>query len=328
MKKLALKELDSLFAAIAAQQALYLPQDDAAGQAQFAPWKEGTALSKRLNTARSAKDLFFPQVENLAGFKREGKSIEIFETREDVRPFTVFGVRACDARSFEILDKVFLKEPVDTFYASRREMGTVITLACTKPDETCFCQSFGIDPANPAGDVSCWMDEENLYWKANTAKGETLTSELPMLEDGGEEAVKARQEKLHAILKQLPLSKLDLSKVGAGKTEVLFNGRSGRACLKAALAAVPARSCARPANATMCRSSTPAKPSGASAAGTAVCTPTLPKCRPVNRDPRSSSASGSVLCTSWSISRTITTVSLAASAADGVCRSVRFTRIL
>ena len=67
------------------------------------------------------------------------------------------------------------------------------------------------------------MDEENLYWKANTAKGETLTSELPMLEDGGEEAVKARQEKLHAILKQLPLSKLDLSKVGAGKTEVLFN---------------------------------------------------------------------------------------------------------
>ena len=98
MKKLALKELDSLFAAIAAQQALYLPQDDAAGQAQFAAWKEGAALSKRLNTARSAKDLFFPQVENLAGFKREGKSIEIFETREDVRPFTVFGVRACVLR--------------------------------------------------------------------------------------------------------------------------------------------------------------------------------------------------------------------------------------
>ena len=223
MKKLALKELESLFAAIAAQQALYLPQDDAAGQAQFAAWKEGAALSKRLNTARSAKDLFFPQVENLAGFKREGKSIEIFETREDVRPFTVFGVRACDARSFEILDKVFLKEPVDTFYASRREMGTVITLACTKPDETCFCQSFGIDPANPAGDVSCWMDEETLYWQANTAKGETLTSELPMLEDGGEEAVKAQQEELHVILEKLPLAQLNLSKVGAGKTEVLFN---------------------------------------------------------------------------------------------------------
>lgn len=132
-------------------------------------------------------------------------------------------MRACDARSFEILDKVFLKEPVDTFYASRREMGTVITLACTKPDETCFCRSFDIDPANPAGDVSCWMDEETLYWQANTAKGETLTSELPMLEDGGEEAVKAQQEELHVILEKLPLAQLDLSKVGAGKTEALFN---------------------------------------------------------------------------------------------------------
>ena len=102
-------------------------------------------------------------------------------------------------------------------------MGTVITLACTKPDETCFCRSFDIDPANPAGDVSCWMDEETLYWQANTAKGETLTSELPMLEDGGEEAVKAQQEELHVILEKLPLAQLDLSKVGAGKTEALFN---------------------------------------------------------------------------------------------------------
>ena len=49
MKKLALKELDSLFAAIAAQQALYLPQDDAAGPAQVAPWKEGAALTMRHN---------------------------------------------------------------------------------------------------------------------------------------------------------------------------------------------------------------------------------------------------------------------------------------
>ena len=102
-------------------------------------------------------------------------------------------------------------------------MGTVITLACTKPDETCFCRSFGIDPANPAGDVSCWMDEETLYWQANTAKGETLTSELPMLEDGGVEAVKAQQEELHVILEKLPLAQLNLSKVGAGETEALFN---------------------------------------------------------------------------------------------------------
>ena len=223
MKKLLLRELDSLFAAIAAQQTLYLPVDDAAGQAQFAPWEAGAALSKRLNTVRSAKDLFFPQVENLAGFRREGKTIDLFETRSAVQPFVIFGVRACDARSFEILDRVFLKEPVDTFYASRREMGTVITLACPKPDETCFCRSFDIDPADPAGDVSCWMDEASLYWQANTGKGRALTETLSMLEDCTDDAVRAQQEKIHEILERLPLAKLDLSGTGAGKTKQLFD---------------------------------------------------------------------------------------------------------
>ena len=165
MKRLALQKLDALFAAICAQQTLYIPADDAAGQAQFTPWKPGLTLSKRLNTVRSAKDLFFPQVEDLAGFKREGKHIEIFETSADPSPFAVFGVRACDARSFALLDSVFLKEPVDTFYQSRREMGTILTIACARPEETCFCRSFGIDPGSPAGDVSCWMDEANLYWQ-------------------------------------------------------------------------------------------------------------------------------------------------------------------
>ena len=203
-------------------------------------------------------------------------------------------------------------------------MGTVITLACTKPDETCFCQSFGIDPANPAGDVSCWMDEETLYWQANTAKGETLTSELPMLEDDGEEAVKAQQEELHVILEKLPLAQLNLSKVGAGKTEALFNRPEWKSLseslpwLRYLHVRVPDLPVLRYAGIQHRQNA-----SGASAAGTAACTPTSPRCRPVNRDPRSSSASGSVLCTSWSISRTITTGSSAASAAAGVCRSAR-----
>ena len=223
MKKVNRSNLDALFAAISSQRALYLPVDDAASQAQFTLWQEGMQLSKRLNTVRSAKDLFFPQVENLAGFKREGKTIEILETRDETKSFAVFGVRACDARSFDILDRVFLKEPVDTFYASRRENGTVITLACSRPDTTCFCANFGIDPAQPAGDISCWLTEDSLYWKANTEKGAALTETLSVLEDCGDEEVKAQQEKTREILQKLPLSNLDLSSFGAGKTKALFD---------------------------------------------------------------------------------------------------------
>ena len=128
MKKLALSQLNTLFVAIAGDRQLYIPADDASGQAKFTPWTEGMALSGKLNTNRSAKDLFFPQVENLVSFRTEGKTVSIRENREDVAPFAVFGVRACDCRSFDILDRVFLSDPVDTFYQARREMGTVITL--------------------------------------------------------------------------------------------------------------------------------------------------------------------------------------------------------
>ena len=92
--------------------------------------------------------------------------------------FTIFGVRACDARGLEILDLVYLSDPVDSFYANRRNNATVITLACEKPNVTCLCNTFDIDHTHPAGDISTWLTETELYWKAHTEKGERLTAAL------------------------------------------------------------------------------------------------------------------------------------------------------
>ena len=223
MKKLPRNQLDSLFAALSGLQKLYIPSDDASGQAKFTAYEPGMTLTKNLNTVRSAKDLFFPQVENLMGFKVTGKQLELLETRDVTEPFVLFGVRACDCRSFEILDKVFLAEPVDTYYQTRRENGLIVSMACTRPEETCFCAAFGIDPAAPAGDVSCWMDEETLYWQANTEKGVALTARLAMLADCDTEAVESQQAATREIMQKLPLHNLDLSAFGAGKTKALFS---------------------------------------------------------------------------------------------------------
>ena len=211
MKRLPISALDCLFVSIAEQTTLYIPADDVKGQAQFTPWSEGLSLTKKLNTVRSAKDLFFPQVENLVNFKLSGKKIEVIENRDPSDPFVVFGVRACDCRSFDILDRVFLEEPADTYYQTRRENGTVITLACSRPAETCFCSAFGIDAADPQGDVTCWIAENFLYWRSNTAKGDALTNHLPMLEDCDDSAVISQQEKTRTILDKLPLKDLDLT---------------------------------------------------------------------------------------------------------------------
>ena len=127
MRKVSLDKLDGFFAAVASTKTLYLPVDTNVG-AKFEKWEQGKVLSDALNTVRSAKDFFFPQTENLMDFKTEGKKIEIIDTREECEDFVVFGVRACDVRSFDVLDKVFLAEPVSNVIG-----GSIcfITMLCT-----------------------------------------------------------------------------------------------------------------------------------------------------------------------------------------------------
>ena len=211
MKTVAITDIYSLFAKISESRKLYIPADDGVSQARFLPYMEGMQLTEKLNTVRSAKDLFFPQVENLLKFKVSGKQIEMIDDREPVEPFVVFGVRACDCRSFDVLDNVFLyEEPADTFYKARRENGLIITLACNAPEETCFCTAFGIDPADPAGDITAWQAGDSYFFRGNTEKGKQLLEELN-LADAAEDATAQQQQRIRAIAEKLPFGKLDLT---------------------------------------------------------------------------------------------------------------------
>ncbi len=224
MKKLSLTRLNDFFAAIAADKALFVPVDNNVGKAEYKRWEAGDQLSKALNTVRSAKDFFFPQTEDLMEFKMEGKSIEVIDSRREAEDFVVFGVRACDAASFLILDSVYLVDPVDSYYKTRREHGTVVTMACGKPAETCFCGTFGIDAADPAGDVTVWQTPEGYMLRANTEKGEALlAATATLLEEGDERAVEAAKTATREIMARLPLAGLQMEGVGAGKTAELFD---------------------------------------------------------------------------------------------------------
>ncbi len=223
MKKLSADKLYELFAAVSADKTLYLPVDGKAG-ATWQKYEEGVTLSAATNTARSAKDFFFPQTENLMDFKMEGKSIEVIDTREECEDFVLFGVRACDAASFDILDRVYLVDPVDSYYKNRREHGTVVTLACSAPDETCFCGTFGIDATNPAGDVTVWAVSDGYAFRANTEKGEAfMSANADLFEDCDGAAVAAEQERVRAILAKLPLASLTTKGLGVGLTKDMFN---------------------------------------------------------------------------------------------------------
>ncbi len=224
MRKCSLKKIDGLFSAIAASATLYLPVDDANGNAAYKQWESGTVWSDKLNTVKSPKDFFFPQTEDLMEFKTEGKRVEVIDTRKESEDFVVFGVRACDVKAFDVLDRVFLTEPADSYYANRRAHGVIVALACTRPAETCFCGTFGIDPATPAGDVSAWKTDDALYLQANTEKGERLMQSIASLtEDCDGTAVEAQQEKTRTVMKKLPLADLTTEGFGGDKTMELFD---------------------------------------------------------------------------------------------------------
>ncbi|MBO5048758.1 MAG: 4Fe-4S dicluster domain-containing protein [Clostridia bacterium] len=223
MLKILRSQLDELFALIAEKETLYIPTDATAGIAQFKKWENGMKMSDKLKTSRSAKDFFFPQTEDLVSFKKTGKKIDIIDPRTETEDFVIFGVRACDCRSFDILDRVFLAEPVDTYYKNRREHGTVVTLACSKPAETCFCQTFGIDPTAPAGDVSAWMTEDAVYFNANTEKGNAFVDVIKALAtESDDTAVEAQKAATKEILAKLPIQNLKTEAFGGGKTEQYF----------------------------------------------------------------------------------------------------------
>ena len=227
MLKIAKENLEKLYAKIAETMGLYIPVKKA-GEVNYHVWGEGKEVSlETLKTVKSPKSAFFPQTENMMKFKTEGKNIEVIDVREsfDERtPLVLFGVKACDYKSIEVLDKVFLGDPVDTYYQNRRNNTTIVTLACSRPEESCFCGVFGIDATAPQGDVTTWLDGENLYWQANTEKGEALTTLVAdLLENGGEAEVEAQQTATKEILAKLPFATLDLSRFKPENLNELFN---------------------------------------------------------------------------------------------------------
>ncbi len=236
MLKIAKERVNELYNKIAEGMPLVLPIKKA-GQVNYGVYETGVETSvETLKTVKSPKDLFFPQSENMMKFKTEGKNVEIIDVRDEKAPFVLFGVRACDFKAIDVLDKVFLAEPVDTYYQARREASVIVTMACSKPEESCFCSVFGIDATAPVGDVTTWMDSDNLYWQANTDKGEKLTAIVKdLFANGGENEVKAQQQATKAVMEQLPFANLDLSRFKPENLNELFNEKEweemSEACL-------------------------------------------------------------------------------------------------
>ena len=223
MIKIERKNLPAFFKAVADKMPLYLPIKTA-GEVNFGYYTDGAEVDiDTLKTVKSPKGAFFPQSEDMMRFRIDGKNLTIEDIRSEKPDFVIFGVRACDYKAFSVLDNVFLGQPVDTYYKERRDAAIIFTLACGKPQESCFCPVFGIDATQPEGDVTCWLDENALYMQPNTEKGDkVLAVTRDLQQDGGDEQVEKIKADAKKVLEKLSYAKLDMSRFKPENLNELF----------------------------------------------------------------------------------------------------------
>ncbi|MBQ1628447.1 MAG: 4Fe-4S dicluster domain-containing protein [Treponema sp.] len=226
-------KIDELFALIGEKQPLYLPVDNETGRADFKKWEKGVKLSSNLKTVRSAKDFFFPKTEHMVSYEMKGKEITVNDPRKEIEDFVIFGVRACDAVGFTVIDNVYLNmNPVDSYYKNRRDHGTVITLACNEPAKTCFCSTYGIDASlntdknGSKGDISAWLSGDKYFFEANTEKGKAFIEKAKaVLKDEDAKSVDSLKKEISDKIEKLPFAHLDLSKFQGKDMLKIFNSK-------------------------------------------------------------------------------------------------------
>ena len=199
------EKLNGLLDMLAGEATVFVPtvleSDEPEGAAAltthtgFVPYVPGVAVDfGSAKTTRSPKMNLFPQTETLYTYSQLGEDITLEETVNNTNQI-LFGVRSCDSYSIERTDEVFLTRSfVDTLYYERRAGTLIVALGCTKPERTCFCSSFGIDPSQaPGADIQLTQlaDADSGYFvEALTEKGtEMLAQWKPFLTDGAKPAV-------------------------------------------------------------------------------------------------------------------------------------------
>ncbi len=169
------------------------------------------ALSNYGNSIVLPKKFLFPNTETMFNFKTSPK-IETFKTEKKDNKTLLFGIRPCDAKSFNMLDAIFYDEPKDCKYLARRENTTIIVLACKSPHYNCFCTSMGIGPASKEGADLLLIDLGDRYFvDVVTEKGNKIIEKGQELFSKATDEDEALRERSKVEMEEAVTKKLDIN---------------------------------------------------------------------------------------------------------------------
>jgi len=150
------------------------------GEVTFAPIESSSEITfDYVNELDPPKRFLAPQTEDLYRFELNGAKVKL-EPIEFVEKQVLFGIRSCDVMGIHHMDVFFTNTYKDNYYLQRRQNTILVSLACNKPLETCFCICCGGGPyLEEHFDLQVNDLGENFLIEIGSARG------LELLEKGG-----------------------------------------------------------------------------------------------------------------------------------------------
>ena len=189
----------------------------------YAPTKEkGNLVFKKIGNAEEIeidyfnsrvppKDVLFPQKEVLYEYTLEEKDVKIKDRTDLDQKNIIFGIRPCDAHSFELLENFFgFGEFKDDLFLKKKQNTTLIGIACNMPKTTCFCTSVEGHPFQKDNLDIMLVDLGDKYLVESVSEnGRDLVKKLSWLSDAKKEDIQ-KAEELSKLSEESFVTKLDI----------------------------------------------------------------------------------------------------------------------
>lgn len=242
MKAVFISDLKPFLDAVAGQMDLYTPKKsgDYYVYGKYDPSGEAPVGFNEIRSCTPVKEFLFPVCELAATYP---DSVET----NDVKPFAVFGLKDCDLRSIEILDKVFEEEEFkDPLYVSRRGNMFIVSSDCFDPAESCLCNILDGQPFAQGGfDLNVSKLRDGFIIEAGSEKGEGFIEKHSQLfTDVSEAQLAERAENRAKVQEQLEQNNAEL-KFDARVRDIFENSEESEVYDAEAKSCIECQACTR-----------------------------------------------------------------------------------
>lgn len=132
---------------------------------------------------------FFPSRQELFSLDMEDGRLSLHQSRTQVPKLALVGLRPCELAAIRVQDRVFTGREgaeetrceAELCYERIRTQSLLITVNCTRPGGTCFCDSMGTGPKAVGGfDVAMTELRSGFVVEAGSDAGISLLRGLPL----------------------------------------------------------------------------------------------------------------------------------------------------